>query len=189
LKPIKVLCTGNPNDIGIAQEIRNIFPDASFVSRSSGFNLETEEGRTELKKILPKFDVLINNAYVTFGFQKALLILAKEVWESGHVFNIGSLDEYELYSHVNPRSHTENNELKNLGLSFNNDKFKVTHITVGIFKSSKKPKTLELDVMDPKCVAGVIKWILDCGVDIPVIGVQKMSDDVSALYKNYSSAT
>jgi hypothetical protein len=187
LKPINILCTGNPNDIGIAQEIKNLFPNAVFVSRTSGFNLDTEKGKSDLKKILPEFNVLINNAHVSPGFQRELLMLAKEVWESGHVFNIGSLDEYEFYSHVNLRSHSENNELKNLGLSFNSDKFKVTHITVGIFKSSRKPISLELDVMDPKYVAEAIKWILDFGVDIPVIGIQKMSDDVSTLYKNFSN--
>jgi hypothetical protein len=186
LKPIKVLCTGNSNDIGIAQEIKNLFPDAVFASRSSGFDLATKEGIAKLKDILPQFNVLVNNAYVSFGVQKEILKLTREVWESGHVFNIGSLDEYELYSHVNPRSHKENNELKNLGLSFNSDKFKVTHITVGIFKSSHKVKTLDLDVMDPKYVASTIRWILDIGVDIPVIGIQKMTNDVSALYKSQS---
>lgn len=183
-----MLCTGNPNDIGIAQEINNIFPDAVFASRTSGFDLATKEGIAKLKDILPQFNVLVNNAYVSFGVQKEILKLTKEVWESGHVFNIGSLDEYEMYSHVNPRSHKENNELKNLGLSFNSDKFKVTHVTVGIFKSLHKAKTLELDVMDPKHVASTIRWILDAGIDVPVIGIQKMTDEVSALYKSHSKS-
>lgn len=186
MKPIKVLCTGNSNDIGIAREIKNLFPDSVFASRSSGFDLSTDVGLSKLKDILPQFNVLINNAYVSFGVQKEILKLTREVWDAGHVFNIGSLDEYDLYSHVNPRSHIENTELKNLGLSLNSDKFKVTHITVGIFKSSHKAKTLELDVMDPKHVASTVKWILDIGVDIPVIGIQKMTDAVSALYKSHS---
>jgi hypothetical protein len=183
---VKIICTGNPEHIGIAKEIKKIFPNAAFVSRSSGFDLSTNEGLEKLKNILPNFNILINSSYISAGTQEKILNLAKEIWSNGHVFNIGSLDEYELFSHVNPRSHQENNRLKALSINYNSDTFKVTHITVGIFKSSIKPRTLELDVMDPCNIAETIKWVLAAPIDIPVIGIQKMSDKLTEIYKRES---
>jgi hypothetical protein len=181
---MKIICTGNPQHIGIANAINQIFPDTVFVSRSNGFDLSTDRGLEKFKDYVKEFDVLINNAYVSQGTQLKILEIVKQQWQTGHVFNIGSLDEYPLYSKVNPRSSAENNKLKELGLTYNSDNFKVTHITVGIFKSSIKPRTLELDVLEPKQIVSAIKWVLEADFDVPVIGIQRMTDRVSELYKD-----
>lgn len=179
----KILCTGNPEHIGIAREIKNIFPDTVCVSRSSGFDLRTEQGLLRLKNIIPTFDVLINNAHVGPGVQFKIFEMARQSWNAGHVFNIGSIDEYDQFAHVNPRSNEEKNHLKHLAVEYNNDIFKVTHITVGPFESSAKPLPEPLDRLDPKHIAETIKWILECNFDVPVIGIQRLTDKVSKLYK------
>jgi hypothetical protein len=180
---IKILCTGNPEHIGIAREIKNLFPDAVFVSRSSGFDLSTEQGLNKLKSIIPNFNVLINNSHIAPGVQLKLFEIARKSWSSGHVFNIGSIDEYEKFKHVNPRSNEEKNHLKHFAVEYNNDVFKVTHITVGPFESSAKPLSEPLDRLDPKHIAETIKWILECNFDVPVIGIQRLTDKVSKLYR------
>ena len=180
---IKILCTGNPEHIGIAREIKNIFPDAICVSRASGFDLSTEQGLNKLKDLIPTFNVLINNSHVGPGTQLKILEMARQNWNAGHVFNVGSIDEYSQFAHVNPRSHVEKNHLKHLAIEYNNDVFKVTHITVGPFESSAKPLPEPLDRLDPKHIAEAIKWILECNFDVPVIGMQRLTNKVSKLYK------
>lgn len=180
---IKVLCTGNPEHIGIAREIKNIFPDAVCVSRASGYDLSTDEGLEKLRQIIPNFNVLVNNSHVEPGTQLKIFEMARSAWSTGHVFNIGSIDEYEQFAHINRRCHAEKNHLKHLAIEYNNDFFKVTHITVGPFESSAKPLPMKLVRLDPKHIAETIKWILGCGFDVPVIGVQRLTDEVSKLYK------
>jgi hypothetical protein len=180
---MKILCTGNPEHIGIAKEIKNIFPDTVCISRASEFDLSTEHGLCKLKNIISNFNVLINSSHVESGTQLKIFEIARQAWSSGHVFNIGSIDEYNQYAHINPRSHTEKNHLKNLAIEYNCDKFKVTHISVGPFESSAKPLTQPLERLNPKYIAETIKWILECNFDIPIIGIQNLTDEVSKIYK------
>jgi hypothetical protein len=179
----KIICTGNPNHIGIAKEIKRRFPDAMCVSRSSGFDLSTQQGLDKFKIIINDYNVLVNSSHVIPGTQEALLEIAHKHWHTGHVFNIGSIDEYDRYANVNNRSHIEKNQLKNLAIAYNSDNFKVTHITVGPFESTAKPLTEPLDRLDPKHIAETIKWILECNFDVPVIGVQRLSDKVAKIYQ------
>jgi hypothetical protein len=145
----KILCTGNPEHIGIAMEIKKLFPNARFVSRVNGHDLATIEGLDKLRSIVKNYNVFINNAYVAYGIQKTLVSIIREEWQTGHVFNIGSIDEYEKWLPADIGIYEEANSLKNLGLSITDENFKVTHVTVGGFKSSAKPAGLDHN-MDPK---------------------------------------
>ena len=177
----KVLCTGNPEHIGIAMEIKKLFPSSTFVSRTNGYDLSTAEGLAKLKSILKDYNVIINNAYVNKGLQTTILNMAREEWIEGHVFNIGSIDEYAKWLPANPSKYKESNDLKELGLSLTDERFKVTHVTVGGFKSSAKPLGLKT-TMDPVHIATAIKWIVEAPFQVPVIGVEQMNDTIRNWY-------
>jgi uncharacterized protein (DUF1697 family) len=177
----KLLCTGNPEHIGIAMEIKKLFPNSAFVSRTNGYDLSTSVGIDKLKSIIKDYNVIINNAYVSAGVQEQILRLAREEWQSGHVFNIGSIDEYTKWLPANPRKYKESNNLKELGLGFTDENFKVTHITAGGFKSSAKPLGLKT-TMDPVHIATTIKWIMEAPFQVPVIGIEQMNDTIRNWY-------
>lgn len=177
----KILCTGNPEHIGIAQEIKKIFPDADFISRSNGYDLSTPEGIDKLKEILKNYNVFINNAHIGRNVQSLILSIIRTEWTMGHVFNIGTIDEYKKWLPANPENYKEANELKELGLLLTDENFKVTHMTVGAFKSSSKPQGIKYG-MDPKHIALTINWVLNADFQIPVIGVEQLTDNVRRYY-------
>lgn len=176
----KIICTGNPKGIGIAQEIKKLYPDTYFVSRDSGFDLKTVDGVTKLKRILPDYNVLVNSTYIDTGFQQSLLEYTRSVWDTGYVFNIGSIDEYKKFNTKNNKWYQIKNDLKEMGLKLTDENFKVTHITVGGFQSYVKPGS-EL-TMHPKHIAETINWILNAPFEVPVIGVQQMSQYIRDYY-------
>jgi hypothetical protein len=178
----KILCTGNPKDIGIAMEIQKLFPSATFVSRSNGYDLNTNEGLEKFNNLIVNYNVLINNSFVNSNNQETLLLMARKQWISGHVFNIGSFAEYSKWKTIYPIKHMEKNKLKELGLKITDENFKVTHITVGVFQSSAKTNTLLS--MDPKNIANTIKWIMELKFQVPIIGIEQITDSIRDYYNS-----
>ena len=177
----KILCTGNPEHIGIAMEIKKLFPDATFVSRTNGYDLSTQQGLDKLRAMLRDYNVVINNARVSEDTQSTILKMVHEEWTSGHIFNIGSMDEYAKWLPANQHKYKESNALKELGLSLTNENFKVTHVTVGPFRSSAKPMGLN-STMDPGHIASAIKWIMGVEFQVPVIGVEQINEPIRYWY-------
>jgi hypothetical protein len=177
----RILCTGNPKDRGIAQSISKIFPDAEFISRTNGFNLTlpTEEIEKKFREKLKNYNVFINNAYIAYGCQEHLLKIVREEWGDGHVFNIGTLDEYEKWAWREPEYTEEKRRLRELGIELGNEKFKTTHIIVGGFQALTPGS---LHTMDPIHIAESIKWILEAPFEVPIIGIQQMTDYIRAFY-------
>jgi hypothetical protein len=188
----KILCTGNPDDIGIAMEIKKLFPESNFVSRTNGYDLSTNEGLEKLKLILKNYNVFINNAYVHSNLQLKLLSMVRDEWEVGHVFNIGTLIEYVkwLPTHTETdmaqslhEDHVDAIRLRELGFALTNEHFKVTHVTVGGFKSSAKPRGLNHS-MEPKHIANAIKWVIEAEFEVPIIGVEQSSDIIREYFND-----
>ena len=176
----KIICTGNPKGIGIAQEIKKLYPDTFFVSRETGFDLETTEGVDKLKKKLLDYNVLINSTYIDTGFQQSVLEYTHSIWNTGNVFNIGSIDEYKKFNTETNKWFQSANSLKEKGLELTDEKFKVTHITVGGFQSYVKSGSEP--TMHPRHIAETINWILNAPFEVPVIGVQQMSQYIRDYY-------
>ena len=168
-----IICTGNPIYPGIAQAVSILFDNVSFVSRSSGYDLSTDEGRYKFQQVIGNYNVFINNSQVVPGTQEALLNITKNVWKSGHVFNIGSIAEYPRWEWFDPVYTNEKRKLKELSIDLCSQEFKTTHMTVGGFKDMASS---DQDRMDPVEIANVIKWILENNLHIPVIGVEKIID-------------
>lgn len=177
----RILCTGNPKDRGIAQSISKIFPDADFVSRTNGFNLSfpTDDIENKFREKLKDYNVFINNAYIDYGCQERILKIVRDEWTEGYVFNIGTLEEYEKWAWKEPKYTEEKRRLRELGLMMGDEKFRTTHIIVGGFQALT-PGSLK--TMDPIHIAESIKWILEAPFEVPIIGIQQMTDHVRSYY-------
>jgi len=172
----KILCTGNPMDRGIAQSIQKIYPATEFISRSNGYNFNpfTSELEDRLRSKIANFNILINYSWVTYGVQERILKIASEVWTSGHVINIGSINEdNEILTKVEPIYTADKISLRKTSLKLNNENFKTTHIVVGGFQATSPGSD---PTMDPMHIANAIKWIIESPFEIPIIGIQQSSD-------------
>lgn len=69
---MKILVTGNPT-FGLAAEIFNLYPDATFISRSNGYDLTTKEGFNKVEQIISNYDVFINCSAL-WKFHQTLLL-------------------------------------------------------------------------------------------------------------------
>jgi hypothetical protein len=173
-KMFKILCTGNPGHEGIAKAVSNLFDNVTFVSRSSGYDFNTQEGLSKLENILPEYNVLINNSHVNYGVKKTILELARNNWRQGRVINIGSYCEIKKYSVGSFKSAQDAIELRELGFELTTDEFQVTHIIVGPFRSEVKP--MSFPNMDAIHIANTIKYVLLADYQIPITSVMQIND-------------
>jgi len=170
---IKILCTGNPNDYTVARAVKEVFPNADFASRSTGYDLRFWYPKDENFFIeqIKQYDVLINSSFIVNNAQIRILELTTQVWSKGHIFNIGSTAEYEGRKTDLPMSYvTQKRSLRDLSLSLNSKYLKTTHIVAGGLNDNKpEHKTW----IDPIHIVNTIKWVLEQDVDIPIIGIEK----------------
>jgi hypothetical protein len=89
----KILCTGNPNDYTVARAVKQIFPNADFACRSTGYDLRMWNPTDEeyFKKNIVNYNILINSSFVSNGAQQKILEITRSLWQSGNVFNISIL--------------------------------------------------------------------------------------------------
>jgi hypothetical protein len=172
----KILCTGNPNHYTVARGVKQIFPNADFACRSTGYDLRMWEKSDEdhFKKNIINYNVLINSAFIANGAQQKILEITRDVWEIGHVFNIGSTAEYEGRNSFLPHYSVQKRALRDMSLSMCSAKFKTTHMTVGGLNDGKSGNENNLDTIH---IASTIKWILENTVQIPIIGIEKIPNE------------
>ena len=89
----KIFITGNPNT-GLAKGLASVFPNADFVSRTQGCDLETRANMEAVAKKAIEYDVFINNSAL-WHFRQTLLLelvwkLSETAGKSLHVVCIGS---------------------------------------------------------------------------------------------------
>ena len=69
---MKILMTGNPQT-GLAKEVYNLYPDTTFISRASGYDLTSQEGQKNLAKLALEYDVIINSSAL-WKFNQTVLL-------------------------------------------------------------------------------------------------------------------
>lgn len=163
-----MLCTGNPNIEGIPKSLKLLYPDTLFVSKSSGYNLLTEEGISKFKELIPSYNVFVNCSSISEGTQELLFNMVTHEWTEGSIFNIGSIVEAHTISHVNPKIAKEKLSLRKLSMNACTGKLKTTHMIVGGFRSGLNTESSR---MDPMCIANAIDWILKNNINIPLISL------------------
>jgi hypothetical protein len=69
---MKILITGNPS-YGLAAGLSKLYPDATFISRSNGYDLTTKDGHRKLEEIITGYDVLVNSSAL-WKFNQTLIL-------------------------------------------------------------------------------------------------------------------
>ena len=169
MKTRRVLCTGNPNRDGtIASGVREIWPDATFIHLSNGFDFwSLGDKEKELEQLFKTHNTFINASYVG-GVQKKLLQLCNKNMIIGDVFNIGSTHEYD---NLGSEAYTNNKiELRKTSLELNSFRFQTCHIVMGGIDLG----TAETEGwIKPFTIAETIKWITEQQIKIPIIGIDQ----------------
>ena len=171
---LKILCTGNPNKIGIASAIADRFPNADFIYLSNGYDLTIDDGQYKFRSIIKNYNVFINVSQLSTGSQEKLLKIAHEEGLKGHVFNIGSIAEYKRWDWYDINYTNEKRNLRETSLDLCSEFFKTTHIIVGGFQDSSNNHP---DRMNPTEVVKAIEYVLNSIVNIPIIGIEKIVDN------------
>ena len=180
----KVLCTGNPDHRGIAMSVKERFPSADFVSRSSGFDLTTADGMIKLKSILLDYNLIINSAYIAPGIQLKILDIINEVGVTGHVFSIGSVAEFKNVRHYRPEYGLEKEQLKDRSIELLRPTLKTTHVTVGGFQDQRSTSDFKMSAGE---IVKCIQWVLDSNYAVPCISVMDLATAPKMMkkYGNY----
>ena len=165
-----ILCTGNPNKITIASGVKAIFPDADFIHRSNGYDLNLMHDGANKDKFVEKikqYDVFINASYISHMGQYYLLNAVEETWEKGKVFNIGSRAETD--GNLQGTYHIEKNALRLRSMQIRKRKgVRAYHITAPGLDDGKPGHDHWLPMIE---VAKVIKMMLESDVYIPHITI------------------
>lgn len=174
MKQFRILCTGNPSEVGFPQTFQQLYPDTKFLSRATGYNFSDPTTESKFREQLAGCNVLINYSYIEPGVQERLLTIASEVWTSGHIINFGSVSEnFEVLRNYEPAYSSEKLSLRERSLSVNNENLKSTHIIPGPFWGNTPGRMLG---MDPLHIAKSIQWILEADFEIPLFAIQQTTD-------------
>lgn len=169
----KIICTGNPNKEGIPSAVYKIFPETTFISKSNGYDLTSEDGKEKFKNIIKNYNVFMNVAQLSNGAQEDLLHIAYDAGMQGHVFNIGSIAEYKRWEWYDKKYTEEKRKLREASLDLCSEYFKTTHIIVGGFQDNSNS---DINRMDPSEIVKAIDYVLKSNVNIPLIGIEKIND-------------
>ncbi len=145
----KVICTGNPSDPStLASGFKKIFPDATFIHRSAGWDLtdQSTESRTKLKELFSQHNTFINASYIAPHVQSYLLEVCDQSVKFCDVFNIGSTHEYD---NLGRADYTQSKlDLRDKSLQLNTYRFRTHHIMVGRIKKAASSA--------PPCLTGLV---------------------------------
>ena len=168
----RVVCTGNPDDQStLASGIKKIFPDATFIHRSNGWDLsdQSTQAQQKLKTLFAQHNTFINASYVNHGIQSYLLELCNQSVKYCDVFNIGSTNEYDG---LGPVQYQQSKlDLRNNSLRLNSYRFQTHHIVLGGIKIPSKTETQ--DWLDISTICEIIPWILAQPFKIPLIAIDQ----------------
>jgi hypothetical protein len=174
---MKILCSGNPNDHTIASGIRELYPDADFASRTTGFDLRFWDDvytKDEFKNQVINYDVFINSSFICGWGQHQLLELTVESWREskhpGHIVNIGSTVEWDGVNSPYGVYVSQKRALQERSLQLNmKNSIRTTHVIVGGINDGKAGHE---DWIKPVEIARTIQWVIEkIGPTVPLIAL------------------
>ncbi len=170
----KILIAGN-KDFGLAKELYNLYPEAEFLSRSTGYDLTSSDGQRRCAERVLEADIFINCSAL-WKFNQTVLLDAvyKKCTENSHrpyIICIGSTTDRVkkggawLY---NAEKKALRDYCNTLGMNGVWDKGpKITLISFGSLSNvqAKHPTRKCLEISR---AATYIKWLIDQPIDICV---------------------
>lgn len=176
---MKILVAGNPN-YGLAASIKTIYPDATFVSRSSGgWDLEERHKRKELAILSLEYDVFVSVSCLWHFYQTELVQEVALQWEKnkhkGYIIAIGSTADTPIKSTTweypaNKKAlRAYCRQLSQMTASSNINTFRVTYLSPGNLHTPLQDKKLPgIEKLDCNYVAGVIKWLIEQPLNVNI---------------------
>jgi len=158
----QVLCTGNPEKNTIANGVKQVWPNATFIHKSNGYDLSTTSIATKEKLInnIKRHNIIINASYIDHNAQLNFLNLVNTELKYGHVFNIGSTHEYD---NLGKDDYKESKiRLRERSLEVNNYRLNTTHLILG-----------SIELITPLKIAETIKWIVGQQIKFPIIALDQ----------------
>lgn len=163
----RVICTGNPDaPFTIARGIKKIYPNATFLCRSTGWDLTDSGIESKIQEQFSKHNMFVNASYIQSGIQSKLLDLCNKSVKYCDVVNIGSTHEYDQRGSIDLRDSKLN--LRNLSLTLNTYRFKTCHLMLGHLKTSDNAYDRQIEI---DTICNIIPWLFEQPFDIPIMCV------------------
>lgn len=171
---MKILMTGNPTK-EIAKEIKSIYSDAHFVSRSdeSDYTLDLSDmdNIERLAHISLNYDVFINSALIPNFGQTLILQAIWTEWKSnnkvGHIISYGSAVDYyfrpdnRLYP-IEKRSLRDLNRSLSKHVNWFDSKIRCTYLSFGGVATEKTLRQWgHYEHFDTKEIAEYTQWVIN----------------------------
>jgi hypothetical protein len=161
----RVICTGNPDKpFTIASGIKKLYPDATFIHKSNGWDLTDATLELKIKEQFSKHNMFINASYIDSGIQYRLLELCNQSVKFCDVINIGSTHEYDNLGGQDYKESKLN--LRDLSLSLNTARFKTCHLMLGHLKTGDDAHDRQISI---DTVCNMIPWIFKQSFEIPIM--------------------
>ena len=183
---MRVLIAGNP-EYGLAEELYQLYPDATYCSRSSGYDLCKESAQREFAELSTDYDVVIVLSAL-WKFQQTIVLdevysVCKAEKAAPHIIAVGSTTD-RVKNGRTWRYNAEKKALRDwsntLGIAgvWTTGLPKVSYISFGTL-SNNAHKHPDRRTMDIKSAAGYIKWLIDQPkyVNINEISIDPMQGD------------
>ena len=163
----RVICTGNPDrPFTIAGGIKKLYPNATFLHKSNGWDLTDPLIELRIKEQFSKHNMFINASYINPGIQYRLLELCNQSVKYCDVINIGSTHEYDkLGSEAYKKSKLN---LRDLSLNLNTARFKTCHLILGHLKTSNDAHDRQISI---DTICNMIPWVFEQSFEIPIMGI------------------
>lgn len=163
----KVICTGNPdNPFTIANGIRKLYPNTTFLHRSNGWDLTNPLLESNIKQQFAEHNTFINASYIGPGVQYRLLELCNQSVKFCDVVNIGSTHEYDKLGRICYQESKLN--LRNLSLDLNTYRFKTCHLILGHLNTSIDACARQIKI---DTVCNTIPWIFKQSFDVTIMSI------------------
>ena len=162
----RVICTGNPdNPVTLASGFKKIFPQATFIHRSNGWDLtdQSSKAQAKIKELFSQHNTFINSSFIAPGVQTALLDLCNQSAKFCDVFNIGSTHEFDGFGELLYRE--SKLDLRNKSLQLNTYRFQTHHIIIG-----KIDRETGLNI---ETICNIVPWIMSQQFKIPLICIRE----------------
>lgn len=169
-----MIITGNKN-FGLAKELSLLYPEATFISRNTGYDLTRVEDQIRLSDLALASDIFINNSAL-WKFNQTLLLdlVYKKCLEKNHnlhIICVGSTTDRVKNGKVwlyNAEKKALRDYCNSTGLnSVWGNGPKISYISFGTL-SNNQSKHLDRKCIPINIAASYIKWIVDQPKDIAI---------------------
>jgi hypothetical protein len=168
---MKVLIAGN-KDYGLAKSLYKLYPNATFLSRSTGYNLGKHEVRNQIGAMSLEYDVFLSVSALG-EFKQTLLVenIIKEWWNNNHngyLISVGSSADTPVKGSkwIYPvEKKALRNYMRQLSQAVSSDtppNWKTTYISPGNLHTPRQDEKMPgVKKLDTDEVASIIKWLIE----------------------------